>query len=73
MTEQSLCKGCFKRYLLYRIKSQKSSLILSVILNLFTLPLFFAGQISSIKDEYSTLYYFGTYFGIICGIFILSL
>lgn len=73
MTEQSLCKGCFKRYLLYRIKSQKANLILSVILNIFALPLFFMGQISGITDDYSTLYYFGTYFGIICGIFLIVL
>lgn len=77
MTEQVLCetkpKGYFKSYLLYRIKEQKANLILCIVLNLFTLPLFFAGQIKGFDDRYSPFYYFGTYFSLICGIFLIVL
>lgn len=73
MTEQSSCKSFFGAYLRYRIKSQRMNLILSCILNLLTLPLFVLGYISGQKDEYSQFYYFGTFFPILCGAFLIVL
>lgn len=73
MTEQSSCKSFFGTYLRYRIKSQRTNLILSCILNLLTLPLFIVGYISSQNNEYSQLYYFGTFFSILCGVFLIVL
>lgn len=71
MTEQSSCKSFFGAYLIYRVKSQKMNLILSCMLNLFTLPLFVFGKFIGSKDEFSQFYFFGTFFSVVCGIFLI--
>ena len=73
MTEQNSCNRHFKTYLRYRIKSQRTNLVLSCILNLLALPLFIAGYLVGAEDEYSQFYYFGTFFSVVCGVFLLVL
>ena len=73
MTERVSCKSFFKEYLIYRIKAQKTNLILCCILNALTLPLFVIAQLKGFDGSLSEFYFFGTYFPIICGIFLITL
>ena len=74
MTEQSSCKSFFKEYLVYRLSAQKANLILCCILNILTLPLFFTAIMAGYGNMNSSeFYYFGSYFAILCGIFLIVL
>lgn len=73
MTEQSSCKSFFKEYLLYRIKTQRTNLILCCIINVLALPLFFAAQIKGFSDKFSDFYNVGRFFSLICGVILMAI
>lgn len=69
MTERSSCKSFFKKYLIYRIKSQKMNFILCCILNVLALPLYAISSnmannlITEIVPDFANC---GYYFSIVC-------